>query len=68
MAVTFFIIVLLLLGIALLSLGIGILLKRGFPETHIGRNRHMRDRNIKCANTTDADERQTYKAIEIKEE
>ncbi len=68
MTVTFFIIVLILVGIALLSLSIGILLKRGFPEIHIGRNKHMRARGINCANTTDADERKNYKAVEIKEE
>lgn len=68
MTITFFIIVLILIGIALLALSIGILLKRGFPETHIGRNRHMRDRGINCANTTDADDRKNYKAIEIKED
>lgn len=64
MTATFFIIVLILVGIALLLLSIGILLKRGFPEIHIGRNKHMRDRNINCANTTDAEERRNYKAID----
>lgn len=68
MTVTFFVIVLILVGIALVLLGIGILLKRGFPETHIGRNKHMRVREINCANTTDANDRKNYKAIEIKEE
>ncbi|MCM1032015.1 MAG: hypothetical protein NC410_11315 [Oscillibacter sp.] len=68
MTITFFIIVLILIGIALLALSIGILLKRGFPEIHIGRNRHMRTRGINCANTTDADDRKNYKAVEIKEE
>lgn len=68
MLVTFFVIVLILVGIALIALSIGILLKRGFPETHIGRNKRMRDRGITCANTTDANDRKNYKAIDIKEE
>ena len=66
--IIFLFIVLILVGIALVLLGIGILLKRGFPETHIGRNKHMRVRGINCANTTDANDRKNYKAIEIKEE
>ena len=68
MTITFFIIVLILVSIALILLGIGILLKRGFPEIHIGRNKHMHDRGINCANTTDANARKNYKAIEIKKE
>lgn len=70
MLVTFFVIVLILVGIALIALSIGILLKRGgrFPEIHIGRNKHMRDRGIKCANTTDADDRKNYKAVDLDEE
>lgn len=70
MLVTFFVIVLILVGIALIALSIGILLKRGgrFPEIHIGRNKHMRDRGIKCANTTDADDRKNYKAVDLDDE
>lgn len=70
MLVTFFVIVLILVGIALIALSIGILLKRGgrFPEIHIGRNKHMRDKGIKCANTTDADDRKNYKAVDLDEE
>lgn len=68
MTVTFFIIVLILVGIALIALSIGILLKRGFPEIHLGRNKRMKDKGITCANTTDANERKDYKAIDIKEE
>lgn len=68
MTITFFIIVLILIGIALISLSIGILCKRGFPETHIGRNKQMRARGINCANTTDANDRKEYKAVDIKEE
>lgn len=66
MVVKFFIIILVLVGLSLIALSIGILLKRGgkFPETHIGRNKHMRDRGIHCANTTDAEERNNYKPIE----
>lgn len=68
MTVTFFIIVLILVGIALIALSIGILMKRGFPEIHLGRNKRMKDKGITCANTTDANERKEYKAVDIKEE
>lgn len=68
MLFTVFIIVLILLGIALVGLGITILIKKNgkFPETHIGRNKAMKDRGINCANTTDRLERQNYKPIDIK--
>lgn len=70
MLIKLFIIVLILIGLSLTALSIGILLKRGgrFPEIHIGRNRHMKDRGIRCANTTDADERRNYKPVNIEEE
>lgn len=70
MLVKLFIIVLILVGLSLVALSIGILLKKGgrFPEIHIGRNRHMKDKGIDCANTTDARERKDYKPIEIEEE
>jgi hypothetical protein len=44
-----------LVGIAMAGLAISILLKpRGrFPETHISRNKAMRDRGIRCAQDTD---------------
>ncbi|WP_251620647.1 hypothetical protein [Odoribacter lunatus] len=62
--ITFFIIVLFLIGIALIALGIGLFFHRDFPDTHISRNKHMRDRGITCANSTDANERQNYKPID----
>ena len=60
-----FIIVAILLGIALVGLGITMLIKKDghFPETHIGRNKAMKKRGINCANTTDRLERQNYKPI-----
>jgi hypothetical protein len=44
-----------LVGFAMAGLAISILLKpRGrFPETHISRNKAMRDRGIRCAQDTD---------------
>ena len=44
-----------LVGVAMAGLAISILLKpRGrFPETHISRNKAMRDRGIRCAQDTD---------------
>lgn len=70
MLIKLFIIVLILVGLSLIALSIGILLRRGgrFPEIHIGRNRHMKDRGIHCANTTDANERRDYKPVENEEE
>lgn len=67
MLLTVFIIVALLLGLALAGLGITILIKKNgkFPETHIGRNKAMKERGIHCANTTDRLERQNYKPIDI---
>jgi hypothetical protein len=43
------------LAVAGIGFGISILLKPGgkFPETHVGRNREMRKRGIKCAQQTD---------------
>jgi len=44
-----------LMILVLAGLGIGILLKpKGkFPEIHIGRNKNMRQRGIRCAQHTD---------------
>lgn len=69
MLVTVFIIVLILVGLALVALSIGILLKKGgrFPEIHIGRNQRLKNKGIHCANTTDALERENYKPVENKE-
>lgn len=63
-----FVIVLILLGLALIGLGISLIVKKNgkFPETHIGKNKAMKDRGIHCANTTDRMERQNYKPIDIK--
>ncbi len=68
MLFTVFIIVAILLGIALIGLGITMLIKKNgkFPETHIGKNRAMKERGINCANTTDRLERQNYKPIDNK--
>lgn len=67
MILKLFIIVFTLLGIALAGLGIGILIKKNgkFPETHIGRNKAMKERGIHCANTTDRLEREKYKPVKI---
>ncbi len=68
MLFTVFIIVAILLGIALIGLGITMLIKKNgkFPETHIGKNKAMKERGINCANTTDRLERQNYKPIDNK--
>lgn len=65
MILTVFIIVTILLGVALVGLGITMLIKKDgkFPEIHIGRNKAMKERGITCANTTDRLERQNYKPI-----
>ena len=44
-----------LVTIALLALGVKIMFTRGgrFPETHIGRNKEMAKRGIKCAQSID---------------
>lgn len=63
-----FIIATILLSLALIGLGITILVKKNgkFPDTHIGKNKAMKERGIHCANTTDRLERQNYKPIDIK--
>lgn len=70
MLLTIFIIVLILLGLALVGLGIGMLLKKNgkFPQTHIGKSKAMKDRGIYCANTTDRMERQNYHPIDVSKE
>ena len=67
MLLTVFILVSILLGIALAGLGITMLvIKNGkFPETHIGKNKAMKERGIHCANTTDRLERQNYKPVNL---
>lgn len=44
-----------LIGIAMLGLGISMLIRPNgrFPETHISRNKEMRKRGISCAQDTD---------------
>ena len=68
MLVKVFIIVAILLGLALIGLGITMLIKKNgkFPETHIGRSKAMKERGIHCANTTDRLERENYTPIDIK--
>ncbi len=68
MLLTIFIIVVILLGLALIGLGLTMLIKKNgkFPETHIGKNKAMKERGIHCANTTDRLERQNYKPVELK--
>lgn len=67
MLLTVFVLVFILLGIALVGLGITILIKKNgkFPETHIGKNKAMKERGIHCANTTDQLERQNYRPVDI---
>lgn len=70
MFITIFIIVIILVGLSLVGLGIGMLLKKGgkFPDTHIGRNKAMKDRGIYCAKTTDRKERENYQSARIDED
>ena len=67
MLLTVFILVSILLVIALAGLGITMLVKKNgkFPETHIGKNKAMKERGIHCANTTDRLERQNYKPVNL---
>ena len=62
------VIVVILLGLALVGLGLTMLIKNNgkFPETHIGKNKAMKERGIHCANTTDRLERQNYKPVKLK--
>lgn len=65
MLLTIFILVVILLGLALVGLGITMLVKKNgkFPQTHIGKSQTMKDRGIHCANTTDRLERENYKPV-----
>ena len=59
-----------LVAIAMLGLAIRILLKRDgqFPNTHIGGNKHMKQRGIYCAQTFDKIEQaKAKKEIKFKE-
>lgn len=64
---TYFIIILVLLGVAFLGLGITTFFskKKKFPNTHIGKSKAMKERGISCTATTDRKERENYKPIEI---
>lgn len=61
------ILVIILLGAALVGLGISMIIKKNgkFPEIHIGKNKAMKERGIHCANTTDRLERENYKPIDL---
>jgi hypothetical protein len=56
---TLFIITSLLVGLAVIGLGISIFFtkKRQFPESHVGRNKAMQERGIDCVLTADRKER-----------
>lgn len=59
-----------LVAIAMLGMAIRILLKRDgqFPNTHIGGNKHMKQRGIYCAQTFDKIEQaKAKKEIKFKE-
>ncbi len=61
------ILAIILLGVALVGLGISMIIKKNgkFPEIHIGKNKAMKERGIHCANTTDRLERENYKPIDL---
>ena len=63
----YFTIIAVLVGIAFLGLGISTFFskKKKCPDTHIGKNKAMKERGISCAATTDRKERENYKPIEI---
>lgn len=50
---TYFIIIAVLIGLAFIGLGISTFFgkKKKFPDTHIGKNKAMRERGISCAAT-----------------
>ena len=61
------ILAIILLGVALVGLGINMIIKKNgkFPEIHFGKNKAMKERGIHCANTTDRLERENYKPIDL---
>ena len=65
MFIKVFLLVVVMLVIAMLGFAVTILIKKKgkFPQTHIGRNKHMKDRGIHCARTTDRLDRSSYKPI-----
>ena len=64
----YFIIIAVIIGLAFLGLGISTFFskKKKFPDTHIGKNKAMKERGISWAATTDRKESASYKPIEIK--
>ncbi len=49
-----FLIVAILIAIAFVGLGIGILIKGKFPDTHVGHNPNMKKMGITCAKNESA--------------
>ena len=47
----------LIVAISFILLGIGILFKRKFPNTHVSGNKEMRKRNIGCVQSQDREAR-----------
>lgn len=70
MFIIILVISIILIGLSLVGLGIGMLMKKGgkFPETHISRSKPMKDLGITCVRSTDRNERENYKPINIDEE
>lgn len=70
MFITVFTITVILVGMALVGLGLTMIIKKKgkFPNTHIGRSKAMRDRGIDCANSTDRKERENYQSSRIDED
>lgn len=70
MFITVFTITVILVGVALVGLGLTMIIKKKgkFPNTHIGRSKAMRDRGIDCANSTDRKERENYQSSRIDED
>ncbi|MDR0765325.1 MAG: hypothetical protein LBF09_00095 [Odoribacteraceae bacterium] len=55
-----FFITLLLVGLAVVGLGVSVFFtkKKKFPETHVGSNKAMRERGIRCFLAADREERE----------
>ena len=60
----------LILTFALFAMAVKILFKKGgkFPNGHIGKSKHMRERGITCAVSTDARDRAKRNLKEILDE
>ncbi len=50
---TVFLLTLAIVAISLLLLGVGILFKRKFPNTHVGGNKALNKEGVYCAQTQD---------------